>query len=107
MRFYKKRHQKIKKYCKMVTFEYAVILDNSDALIEYVCLQNQNNIINSSLYTKNAYYQLIITSTSPARFNQNVIYTDKAHINEIKHKSHIICVSDAVFKIKKAFLRLK
>ncbi len=101
MRF--KRHRKIKRYRKIALHEFAVIFDNSNQLIDYVCHLKITKIISSSLYTKDGYYQLLITANTTPGFTKNVILKDKLHIDEIKLNSHLICKCDAVFKMQKAF----
>lgn len=103
MKYNKKRHKKIKYYQKVKSYEYALIFDNSNSLIEYVCNKNCNNIINSSLYTKDKSYQLIVISTMAHNFDKNIVFKDKLHIEEIKLNCHLVCKNNVIEKIQKAF----
>lgn len=98
-----KCHRKIKRYKKITPHEFVVIFDNSNQLIDYVCRIKSARIVNSSLYVKDGYYQLLITANSNQGFTKNIILKDKLHIDEIKFKSRLICKCDAVSKMQKAF----
>lgn len=96
---------KFKKYKEVKTlYEYAILFDNSNNMIDFVCEINAQNIISSKLYTKSGTYQLIITSNQ--KHNKKLKYTvfhDKFHIDEIKLHSHLICENSAVSQIQSAF----
>ena len=106
MRFHNHlRRRKIKRYRKIHSCEYAILFDNSNDLIEYICNHKNANISNSSLYTKNGNYQLIIFSNHTLSLikTKNTVFKDKLHIDEIKTKSRLICKDNAISKIQKAF----
>ena len=107
MKFHKKRHKKVNRYRKINLFEYAIIFNDSNSLIDYICTNNHQNALNSSLYTVDGHYQLLITSTAQPHFSSNTLQKDKLHIQEIKNTSQLICKTNAIYKMKKAFLRLK
>lgn len=105
MKFHNRHKRNIKRYPKIIGCEYAILFDNSNSLIEFICTVKTTNIIKSSLYTKNDDYQLLILSNHASNFIavKNVIFKDKLHIDEIKSKSHLICKDNAVQKMQKAF----
>lgn len=96
--------RKIKRYRKIQAHEYAVIFDNSNNLIDFIC-NIKIGIISSSLYVDCGYYQLVIFTDNAQYFRKvkNVVFCDKLHIYEIKHKSRLICKDNAIPKMQKAF----
>lgn len=105
MKYNKHLHRrKIKRYRKINTHEYAVIFDNSNSLIDFVC-NIKTKIIGSSLYVYCGQYQLLIFTDSALYFgkNKNAVFCDRLHIDEIKHKSRLICKDNAIQKMQKAF----
>lgn len=106
MRFHNKRHKrKVKKYKKIFVCEYAVLFYDSDCLIKYIGNVKNTNVLSSSLYTKNGIYELVITSntTKPKIEENNIIFKDKLHIDDIKATSTLICKEYAIVKLQKAF----
>lgn len=105
MKFGKKHHRKIKRYRKINTYEYVIVFDNSNSLIDYICNKNHSNIINSSLYTAKSHYQLLIKSNYLPNlpYIKQAVFKDKLHLNEIKLKSQLICKDNIISKIQKAF----
>ena len=106
MKFHKHlRRRKIKRYRKINICEYAILFDNSNNLIEYICNVKTSNIISSSLYAKGGSYQLLITSNyTPNIFKlKNIIFKDKLHIGEIKANNRLVCKDNAISKMQKAF----
>lgn len=94
-----KRFKKIK-----LCYEYALFFFSSDDMIDFVCQANFQGILHSKLYTLKGTYQLLITSTAaPCDKSKYIIFKDRAHINEIKQNSRLICKDNALLKIKKAF----
>ena len=105
MKFGKKHHRKIKRYRKINTYEYVIVFDNSNNLIEYICNNNHNSIISSSLYTIKGQYQLLIKSNYLPHMPciKQAVFKDKLHLDEIKFKSQLICKDNIISKIQKAF----
>lgn len=106
MKFYKRlRRRKIKRYRKINMCEYAILFDNSNSLIDFICNLKSSNIISSSLYLDYGYYQLLIVADTAQNLSKskNIIFKDKLHIDEIKFKSRLICKDNAVLKFQKAF----
>ena len=106
MKFHKHlRRRKIKRYRKINICEYAILFDNSNSLIDFICTLKSSSIISSSLYTSYGYYQLLIFTDIAQNFYKikNIIFKDKLHIDEIKLKSRLICKDSAISKIQKAF----
>jgi len=99
------RHRKIKRYRKINMCEYAILFDNSNSLIAFICNLKISNIISSSLYTAYGYYQLLIITCTAQNLSKskNIIFKDKLHIDEIKFKSRLICKDNAVLRFQKAF----
>ncbi len=100
-----KRHRKIKRYRKINMCEYAILFDNSNSLIDFICNLKSSNIISSSLYTAHDYYQLLIITYTAQNLSKrkNIVFKDKLHIDEIKFKSRLICKDNAVLRFQKAF----
>jgi len=100
-----KRHRKIKRYRKIHTREYAILFDNSNSLIDFICSLNGSSIASSSLYTKRGCYQLLVYTnfTQDLFKSKNAIFKDKLHLDEIKFKSRLICKDNAISKLQKAF----
>ena len=96
---------KFKKFKKAkILYEYALIFNTSDDMIEYVCAANLRSIKKSSLYTEGGAYQLIITSYRNISKNQKCgVFFDKPHIDQIKQNSQLICDDNAILKLQKAF----
>lgn len=106
MKFHKhSRRRKIKRYRKIHTHEYAILFDNSNSLIDFVCNLKNASVISSSLYTAYGYYQLLIFTGTAQNLSKskNIVFKDKLHIDEIKLKSRLICKDNAISKMQKAF----
>ena len=101
----KRTFSKFKKFKKAkILYEYALIFNTSDDMIEYVCAANLRSIKKSSLYTEGGAYQLIITSYRNISKNQKCgVFFDKPHIDQIKQNSQLICDDNAILKLQKAF----
>lgn len=100
-----KHHKKIKHYKTIRSREYAILFYDSEQLIDFVCHKIDKNIINSSLYTKDGYYLLIILTNKSQYIDTHITFKDKLHIDEIKRSSRLICKRDAVYKMQKAFIK--
>ncbi len=100
-----KRHQKINRYKKIRLREYAIVFCDSEQLIDFICDLNNENITNSSLYTKDGYYMLLISTTKAQNISNYATFKDNLHINKIKQNSSLICNRDAVHKMQKAFIK--
>lgn len=99
------RRRKIKRYRKIHTHEYAILFDNSNSLIDFVCNLKNASIISSSLYISYGCYQLLISTSNIQNLSKakKIIFKDKLHIDDIKLKSRLICKDDALPKMQKAF----
>ncbi len=100
-----KRHKKIHRYKTIRLYEYAVLFNDSDQLIDFVCHIKSDSITSSSLYTKNGHYLLILLTNKSKRIDTHITFKDKLHIDEIKLRYHLICKRDAIFKMQKAFIK--
>ncbi len=106
MKFHKHPHRrKIKRYRKVKVKEYAILFDDSNRLIDYICSLKSTDIINSSLYTSHGCYQLLISTDKPQSLLKikNIIFYDRLHIDEIKTRCRLICKTDTISKFQKAF----
>lgn len=98
------RKHKFKKYKRLkIIREYALLFNNSNAMLDYVCNMHTNGIVESKLYTKGGKYQLIINCEQPPQDLTCTVFKDKFHIDEIKQKNRLVCSENAIKKIQKAF----
>ncbi len=100
-----KRRKRIKRYKIIKLHEYAIIFNDSEQLIEFVCHIKSKNITNSSLYIRGNHYILLLSSNFPQNMSSHVCFKDQLHIGEIKLNASAICKRDAVNKMQKAFIK--
>lgn len=85
-------------------YKYALVFNNADNMLDFICNTKFHNIINSKLYTRYGTYQIIITSMQRPNKNLKIAtFQDKLHISEIKKTSRLICKNNIILKIQTAF----
>ncbi len=100
-----KRRKKIKRYKRVKLHEYAIVFNDSEHLIEFVCYINTANITNSCLYVKDSYYILLLSANKPLNSKTHITFEDKLHIDKIKLNTRLICKHDVIQKMQKAFIK--
>lgn len=96
----------IQKKQRLKLYEYAVFFNTSNDMLDFACNTSSQNIFNSKLYTKSGTYQMVITAFKmPNKNSKFIIFEDRLHLAEIKSSYKSVCKTQAIEKIKKAFLK--